>query len=170
MIERGAKPNNLLIAGITLALVVAIIAVITVDRMNGLEKDRQLENATLSINQGIEEFQQKQYQQSLETLGGISEDEHQDWHINYYMGSSLIMLKDYEPAAVELEKALVLNGEESVILFALGVVYYKMGNLSLSKAYFGKVLEVDPDNDDARGLMDIVANLERQQQDDGSQP
>ena len=170
MTKQGAKSNNWLIGGITLALVVAIFAAIYVDRIDGLEKDRQLENATLLINQGIEEFQQKQYQQSLETLGGISEDVHQDWHINYYMGSSLIMLRDYEPAAVELEKALTLNGKESVILYALGVVYYKMGNLSLSKAYFGKVLEVDPDNDDARGLMDIVANLERQQQDDGSQP
>lgn len=170
MTEQGAKPNNLLIAGIALAVIVAIIAVIYVDRMKGLEKDRQAADATLLINQGIEQFQQKQYRQSLETLGGISEDEHQDWHINYYMGSSLIMLRDYEPAAVELEKALALNGEEAVILYALGVVYFKIGNLSLSKAYFGEVLEVDPDNEDARGLMDIVANLERQQQDDGSQP
>ena len=163
MTKRGTKANNLLIGGITLALVVAILAAVYVDRSNSLEKDRQLENATLLINQGIEEFQRKQYQQSLETLGGISEDVHQDWHINYYRGSSLIMLRDYEPAAVELEKALALNGEESVILYALGVVYYKLGNLSLSKAYFAKVLEVDPDNEDARGLMDIVANMERKQ-------
>jgi Flp pilus assembly protein TadD len=163
MTEQGAKPNNFLIAGITLALVVAIIAWIYIDRMGDLEKGRQAEEATLLINQGIEQFQQKQYQQSLETLGGISEDVHQDWHINYYRGSSLIMLKDYEPAAVELEKALALNGEESVILYALGVVYYKLGNLSLSKAHFGKVLEVDPGNEDARGLMDIVANMERKQ-------
>ena len=70
----------------------------------------------------------------------------------------------------ELEKALALNTESPNVLYSLGVVYYKLGKLGLSKAYFGKVLEVDPGHDDARGLMEIVANLEREQQEDGSQP
>jgi len=150
----------LLIAGIALALAAAAIIVTYVSR---IEKDGQAEEATLLLDKGIAQFQQKQYRQSLETLGEISEDEFRNWRINYYMGSSLIMLRDYEPAAVHLEKALALKGEDENVLYALGVVYYKLGNLSLSKAYFGKVLEVDPDNDEARGLMDIVANLERQQ-------
>ena len=54
-------------------------------------------------------------------------------------------------------------GWRDLVLYALGVAHYKLGNLGVSKAYFGKVLEVDPGHDDARGLMDIVANLERRQ-------
>ena len=73
------------------------------------------------------------------------------------MGSALIKLKDYESGAMRLEEALALNNNEKNILFALGVVYYKLGNLSLSKAYFAAVLEIDPGHEEAKGLMDIMA-------------
>ena len=72
------------------------------------------------------------------------------------------MLKNYPAAAPLLEEALALNPQETQILFELGVVYFKLGNLGLSKAYFEAVVEIDPTNEDARGLMDIMANLERQ--------
>jgi tetratricopeptide (TPR) repeat protein len=170
MTDKGNEPRTKLIAGITLLLVVAIVATTYMTRVNRLTNEEQVADARLLIDKGMQEFRQKQYEQSLETLGSISEDVLQDWHINYYRGSSLIMLRDYEPAAVELEKALALNPESPNVLYSLGVAYYKLGNLGLSKAYFGKVLEVDPGHDDARGLMEIVANLERKQQEDGSQP
>ena len=160
MTQQGAKSRKTLIAVIALAFVGAAVVATYAVR---IEDDRQAEIAMLTVDRGIDQFRQKQYQQSLETLGGISEDVHQEWRINYYMGSSLIMLNDFERAAVQLEKALAMNSEEPNVLYGLGVVYYRLGNLSLSKAYFGRVLDVDPDNDDARGLMDIVANLERQQ-------
>ena len=160
MTKQGTRSRTLLITGIAMALAAAAIIVTYV---SSTEKNAQAEQATLLLDKGIAQFQQKQYRQSLDMLGEISEDEFQNWRVNYYMGSSLIMLRDYEPAVVHLEKALALQGEDANVLYALGVVYYKLGNLSLSKAYFGKVLEVDPDHDDARGLMDIVANLERQQ-------
>jgi hypothetical protein len=35
--------------------------------------------------------------------------------------------------------------------------------LSLSKAYFASVLELDPGHEEAKGLMDIMASLERTQ-------
>ena len=165
---QGSRPSSLLIAGVTVALVGVILAAAYLSQKNRAEKEVQAKEAMQVVNLGIDQFRQKQYRQSLETLGGISEDAYQDWHVNYYMGSSLIMLNEHELAAVELEKALLLNAEEPVILYALGVVYYKLGNLSLSRAYFGKVLEYDPGNEDARGLLDIVANLERRQQENGS--
>ena len=170
MTEQDTKSRTLLIAGTTLALVVAIFAAAYVNRMERDEESRQVAEARLMIDKGMREFGQKQYQQSIETLSGISEDVLQDWHINYYQGSALIMLRDYESAALQLEKALVLNSADTNILYALGVAYYKLGKLGLSKAYFGQVLEFDPNHDDARGLMDIVANLERKQQADGTQP
>ncbi len=163
MTEQGAKPRKVVIAGIALALAAAVVVASYVMRIDSIEKEAQADNAMLLMEEGIAQFQQRQYQQSLETLGRISEDEFQNWHINYFMGSSQIMLRDYETAVTQLEKALALIGEEPKVLYALGVAYYKLGNLSLSKAYFGRVLEIDPDNADARGLMDIVANMERKQ-------
>ena len=75
----------------------------------------------------------------------------------------MVMLRDFEEAVPELEKALALNPQEPLILFELGVVYFKLGNIAMSKAYFASVVEIDPSNAEAKGLMDIMANLERQQ-------
>ena len=74
-----------------------------------------------------------------------------------------MMLKDYASAAQQLEQALTLKTDDVGTLFALGVVYYKLGNLKLSKSYFALVLEINPNDEHAKGLMDIMARLERQQ-------
>ena len=60
-----------------------------------------------------------------------------------------------------LEQALALNTQDTGILYALGVVYYKLGNLKLSKSYFASVLEINPEDQHAKGLMDIVTKLQR---------
>ena len=46
-------------------------------------------------------------------------------------------------------------------MHALGVAYFKLGNLKLSKGYYASILEIDPGDEEARGLMDIMAKLER---------
>ena len=79
----------------------------------------------------------------------------------YHQGSELILSKDYEAAADKLEQALVLNKEDIGTLYALGVVYYKLGNLKLAKGYFAAMLEINPNDETAKGLMDIMAGLER---------
>ena len=162
MTNQGARPYKLVVGSIALILIAVVVAIINV---NIAERERKTNEAMILMDKGIAQFRQDQFEASLETLGSISEDVLENWHIPYYMGSALIKLKDFEPAAVQLEKALALNGNETNVLFALGVVYYKLGNLSLSKAYFAKVLEIEPGNEEARGLMDIMANLERQQPD-----
>jgi tetratricopeptide (TPR) repeat protein len=161
MTQDGAGTGGLRVAWIAVALI-AVIAAILLLRFEYLETETQAEDAMVTLERGIEQFQQKQYRQSLETLDAIPEGV-RVWRVDYYMGSAHIMLREYESAAIHLENALAMNRDEPKILYALGVAYFKLGNLGLSKAYFGKVLEVDPGHDDARGLMDIVANLERRQ-------
>ena len=158
MTSQWARSRMLLIAGIGLVLVAVIVAATSVYR---IEQRRQVGDVHGLIDEGIAQFRDEQYELSLQTLGGIPEDLVDDWHIPYYMGSALVKLKDYEPAALQLEKALALNNSDTNILFALGVVYYKLGNLSLSKAYFASVLKIDPGHEEAKGLMDIMASLER---------
>jgi tetratricopeptide (TPR) repeat protein len=126
-------------------------------------EDKQVteQQATASLDQGIALFREKKYAESLEILQGIPDGVIDDWHLPYYTATALVMLKDYQPAALKLEEALVLNPEETQILFELGVVYFKLGKLGLSKGYFASVIEIDPTNEEAKGLMDIMANLER---------
>lgn len=120
-------------------------------------------NALAKLEQGIALFNERRYEESRDVLQSIPPLLSDDWHLPYYTASSLLMLRNYEEAASKYEEALSISPSETAILFALGVNYYKLGKLDLSKAYFAAVLEIDPGNDEARGLMDIMADLERQQ-------
>lgn len=147
------------------AAIVLVILSITGGSLYLFNENKQAseQNALASLDRGIGLFREKKYQESLEVLQAIPDGVIRDWHLPYYMATAHVMLKDYASAAPLLEHALQLNPQEPQILFELGVVYFKLGNLALSKAYFASVVEIDPSNEDARGLMDIMANLERQQ-------
>ena len=121
------------------------------------------QKAIASLDRGIALYREKKYTESLNELQSIPSGTIQDWHLPYYTASALVMLKDYQTAVPELEEALALNPQETLILFELGVVYYKLGKLGLSKGYFASVVAIDPTNEEARGLMDIMANLQRKQ-------
>ena len=89
-------------------------------------------------------------------------DPRQEAKALYDQGAEYIQLKDFESAVEILEQAHVLNPEDAGTLYALGVTYYKLGNVKLAKAYFTSVLEINPNDEQAKGLMDIMARLERQ--------
>jgi tetratricopeptide (TPR) repeat protein len=144
------------------AVVVAVAVVFGAVFLDRADERRQLAETHAQINEGIAQFRAEQYELSVQTLGSIPEERVDDWHVPYYLGSALVQLKDYEIGAARLEEALVLNPQNENILFALGVAYFKLGNLGLSKAYFASVIEIDPNHEEAKGLMDIMAKLERQ--------
>ncbi len=159
------RTRELLIGAISLVTIAAIFATMYLYQV---EQQRQAEEAATLIENGIAQFRQEQYEPALETLRSIPQGAIEDWRISYYTGASLVKLQDYASAAVSLEEALALNGDEPDIPFTLGVVYFKLGNLGLSKSYFHTVLEIDPGHEEAKGLMDIMSKLERQQPDSTS--
>ena len=167
MTARDGRNRTLLLASVGVIVVALIMGASLFYRA---EQRTQLGDVHALIDEGIAQFRAEQYELSVQTLGSIPENSTQDWHVPYYLGSALIQLKDYEKGAVKLEEALALNPSKKNVLFALGVAYYKLGNLSLSKAYFAAVLEIDPGHEEAKGLMDIMARLERYQTEvDGEQ-
>jgi tetratricopeptide (TPR) repeat protein len=147
---------------LTAAMVVLLVLAFAVylGRFAG-DANRDAQSAA-ALEQGIALFGQEQYDQALEVLERIPADQITDWRFFYYIGSSHMMLKDYPAAAAALEHALTLKPDEPGTLYALGVVYYKQGKLKLSKAYFAAVLEINPNDEHARGLMDIMEKLEQQ--------
>lgn len=146
-------------------LIILVILAVSGGALYLFNENKQVteQQALASLDQGIALFREKKYEESLDVLQAIPDGVIRDWHLPYYTATAHVMLKDYESAAPILEQALLLNPEEVQILFELGVVYFKLGNLALSKAYFASVVEIDPSNEEAKGLMDIMANLERQQ-------
>jgi tetratricopeptide (TPR) repeat protein len=138
-----------------------LIAVLITYRSSTLEQESRAANEEL-LRQGIALFENQEYAQALDILNSIPASEDSDGQLLYYVGSSQMMLKDYRAAAQSLEQALVLDSHNAGILYALGVAHYKLGNLNLAKAYFASVLEINPDDRHAKGLMDIMAELEQQ--------
>jgi tetratricopeptide (TPR) repeat protein len=111
---------------------------------------------------GIGHFERKEYDLALEVLRQVPDDDAWSAQARYYEGSSYMMLEDYEAAAASLESALVHDPQDTGVLYAMGVAYYKLGNLAVAKAYFGEVLKINPNDEHAKGLMDIMAKLERE--------
>lgn len=110
---------------------------------------------------GINLFNEKKYDQAIETLQRIPPSSAHESKALYYLGSAHMMLKNFESAVKHLDQALALDAKDSSILYALGVTYYKLGHIKLAKGYFASVLEINPDDQQAKGLMDIMARLER---------
>lgn len=146
--------------GLGLALVLAVAAWMVLGQKAG---DAAVQSDSVILDEGIALFRENRHEEAFEKLRGIPKNSPLEWRARYYQGSSLIMLKNYRDAVLYLEQALALNDRETPILHALGVAHYKQGNLGMAKAYFGQVLEIDPDDMEARGLMDIMAKLERYQ-------
>jgi tetratricopeptide (TPR) repeat protein len=157
--DRDSRNRALITVGIVVVALAIVFGVVLPDRA---ENQGQLAETHAQIRDGIEQFRAEQYELSVQTLGSIPEERVDDWHVPYYLGSALVQLKDYENGAARLEQALALDPRNENVLFALGVAYFKLGNLGLSKAYFAKVIEINPNHEEARGLMDIMAKLERQ--------
>ena len=119
-------------------------------------------SATELLADGIGHFERKEYDLALEVLQQVPDDLPQSAQARYYEGSSHLMLRDNEAAVASLESALALEPRNTGVLYALGVAYYKLGNLAVAKGYFGAVLEINPNDEQAKGLMDIMAKLERE--------
>lgn len=122
------------------------------------------------LSSGMQLFQEKKFEKALAVLQRIPGDSPHAAQARFYQGNAHVMLKDYASAAEQLEQSLALNSEDADTLFALGVAYFKLGKLQLSRAYFTSVLEFAPGTErgqammeEAAGLMDIMARLERQQ-------
>lgn len=157
-----SNSRNIRIWTIGILLVLAALAWVYFDYPGNRER---LIEADHKIEVGVVLFKEKKYREALEIFENIPPGSPREWYARYYQGSTHIMLKDYPSAVTYLDQALALNPTDTKIMHALGVAYYKMGKLEISKAYYAAILEIDPDDGEARGLMDIMTNLEHMQPD-----
>jgi Flp pilus assembly protein TadD len=155
------KAHQLLIAGLSIALAAGAAVSVNWYKMDQQEKTQQNQ---LVLDKGIALYNQGKYPEALQTLEAIAPGAIQDWHLPYYKGAASVRLKDYQTAATYLEQAKNLNSSEAQILYLLGVVYYKLGNLKLSEGYFAATLELNPNHEQARGLMGVMSDLQKLQE------
>jgi Flp pilus assembly protein TadD len=161
------KSRRILITG--LSIVLAASAALSIYLYKENQQEEALQNQLL-LDQGIAFYKQANYTEALQTLENIAPGAAQDWQVPYYKGATLVRLKNYQQAATQLEESKLLNSSETQILYLLGVVYYKLGNLELAEGYFAATLELDPDHEQARGLMGVMSNLQKAQEQPGSPP
>ena len=129
--------------------------------INKSSQNKTYEQARLMLDSGITLFNEKKHEEAFQALESIPKGSDFEWQARYYQGSALIMQKDYEAALDYLERALEVAPTEARIMHALGVAYFKLGKLDLAKAYYAAVLEINPEDEEAKGLMEIMANLQR---------
>lgn len=152
------KLKIILISGMGALLILFLALWFLVLQPNQLKEAKQAEELLVS---GITLFNEKKYNEVLDTLARIPSGTAQEAKARYYQGSAFMMLKDYESAVEYLGQAHNLSSQDTSILYALGVAYYKLGKLKLAKSYFSSVLAINPNNQHAKGLLDIMARLER---------
>jgi Flp pilus assembly protein TadD len=155
-----SRAGKIGLAGIGLLVIVSVV--FGVYRYE-LTRQEQVAEARVQLETGIWQFNNKDYEAALQTLRAIPKGTVEDWRKLYYEGAALVQLRNYEEATAVLEEAWSLNQTEEDIPFALAVAYFKQGNLQLAKGYFHAVIQINPQNADAKGLMDIMASLERMQ-------
>jgi tetratricopeptide (TPR) repeat protein len=144
-----------------LVVLMTLVSVVLLVNNERQEREQQILEATIALERAIDAFEANNFAQSLKFLDSIGESLSNDYRVPFYRGRALIQLKEYEKAVTELEKAFSLNKQVDRIPFALGVLYFKLGNLTLSKGYFHAALQINPANEEAKGLMDKMAALER---------
>jgi tetratricopeptide (TPR) repeat protein len=152
--------NKIIIAG--LGIVLAAIAVVSIN-VYKTGQQKKLAQEQFVLNKGMNLYRQGQYEEALQTLQSTS-DTSRNWQMQYYKGAASVRLKDYPAAATYLEQAHSLNTSDTQTLYLLGVVYYKLGKLKLSEAYFAATLELDPTHEEAKGLMGVMSDLQKHQE------
>ena len=162
-----SRYRNLIAAGAAVALLIALAVL----WLAGRSSDRQAaeQQAHASLQSGITLFEAKDYAKAIAELEQVPAGYEHEAKARYYEGSAHMMLGDYETAAERLEYARVLAPADPGIRYALGVAAFKLGNVTLAKGYFASVLEINPMDErerqlqeQARGLMDMMAKAERQ--------
>jgi tetratricopeptide (TPR) repeat protein len=158
--------NKIIIAG--LSIVLAVVAVVSINVYKTGQQEK-LAQEQFVLNKGMNLYRQGQYEEALQTLQSTS-DTSRNWQIQYYKGAASVRLKDYPAAATYLEQAHSLNTRDTQTLYLLGVVYYKLGKLKLSEAYFAATLELDPTHEEAKGLMGVMSDLQKLQEQPAETP
>ena len=124
-------------------------------------QQNQAKQAEELLVSGISLYNNKKFKETIDTLAPIPSGFAQEARVRYYQGSAFMMLKDFESAVDYLGQAHRLDSRDIGILYGLGVAYYKLGKVKLAKSYFASILEINPQDEQARGLLDIMASLER---------
>lgn len=159
-----------LAAGAAILIFYAVLAVL----LDGPDQVVDARQAGPALQSGIDLFNQKRYDEAIESLRQVPRGSKHESTAKYYEGSAQLMLKNDDAAVATLQEALLLAPDDPQILYALGVASFKLGNVKLAKGYFASVLDIAPRDErdeelhkQARGLMDKMAILERR--DDGGQ-
>ena len=153
-----SRRSNILLALAVIAVAAGVAGLVVLEQ----SRERQASEAEDLLSTGVRLFEEKQYEEALGVLERVPPGSPQEARAWYYRGSVYMMQEDYETAAHFLEHSLALDNRNTGTLYALGVAWYKLGKLKLARSYFAAVLEIDPNDEHAKGLMDIMTNLDRE--------
>ena len=147
---------------VVLTSIVVTVAVLIIWFTEAQERHRDtLQMAQVNLEHGIQLHRQKQYLPAKKVLIQALRADPEAWEAAFYLGAGNFELKRYNAAIPFLERALFLAPTEQKRYKMLDVIYYKLGQLDMARGYFSAYRELDPDNYDARGMIETMAKLQR---------
>jgi len=75
---------------------------------------------------------------------------------HYKLAISHMEEGEYQPAFVELQKALKINPGDKYVYYALGIIYHYFGDISKSEESLKNAIAIDPEYSEALNMLGIV--------------
>ncbi|RMF99692.1 MAG: tetratricopeptide repeat protein [Nitrospirae bacterium] len=92
----------------------------------------------------------------LSNCASLETERQKEAESHYKMAISHLNEGEYQPAYVELEKAIRLNPEEKRAYYALGIVYHYFEEYSKAEDSLKKAISLDPTYSEAYNLLGLV--------------
>lgn len=150
---------RILVVSTSIVITVTVLIAWFIEVQNRHRDNQQF--AQVHLQRGIQLHAQKKYLPAKRMLIAALRANPEAWEAAFYLGAGNFELKRYQAAIPFLERALALAPEEQKIYKMMGVIYYKLGQLDMSRGYFTAYRELDPNNMDARGMVEMTAKLQR---------
>ncbi len=99
---------------------------------------------------------QKEYQQAVEYFSQSLERNKDQIHVCNLLADALIFNGDYQQGVQLLVNIAEENPENTETLFKLGEIYMELNRQKEAKILFKRVLQIDPQHQDAQSNLDII--------------
>jgi Ca-activated chloride channel family protein len=112
-----------------------------------------------SVRDGLDLFEQKKYEEALETFLEAQVDNPESAVLKFDIASCQYRLQKYDEAAAGYLDVVATArdaGLEAQALYNLGNTMYRQGKLEDAVEYYKKTLELNPEDEDARKNLEFV--------------
>ena len=132
-------------------------------RLNSL-KDKELYRKKQAISHnkiiaGLNAYERENYDQAISYLKEVVEEGKADAVVLFDLGLALMQTKQYNEAVNYLAESIKKEPTNSNSFNIIGLCLFNLGEYALSKMFFEKVIEIDPEHEGAKDSLKNITKL-----------